>query len=37
VAGTRREILPRPGHLTALECPEEFNAALLSFLAALPD
>jgi pimeloyl-ACP methyl ester carboxylesterase len=37
VADARLEILPRAGHLTALECPEEFNAALLTFLAALPD
>jgi pimeloyl-ACP methyl ester carboxylesterase len=37
VTGARLEILPRAGHLTALECPEDFNAAVLSFLATLPD
>src|SRR3954469_864785 len=36
VAGARLEILPRAGHLTALECPEEFNATLAAFLADLP-
>jgi pimeloyl-ACP methyl ester carboxylesterase len=35
VAGARLEILPRAGHLTALECPEEFNASLAAFLADL--
>ena len=37
VTGARLEILPRAGHLSALERPEEFNAALLRFLATLPD
>jgi pimeloyl-ACP methyl ester carboxylesterase len=37
VTGARLEILPRAGHLTALERPEEFNAAVLEFVATLPD
>src|SRR3954471_10186367 len=37
LAGARLEILPRAGHLTALECPKEFNASLAAFLADLPD
>jgi pimeloyl-ACP methyl ester carboxylesterase len=37
MTGARLEIVPRAGHLTALECPEEFNAAVLRFLATLPD
>ncbi|HET6817710.1 MAG TPA: alpha/beta fold hydrolase [Mycobacteriales bacterium] len=37
VTGARLEILPRAGHLSALECPEDFNAAVLRFLATLPD
>jgi pimeloyl-ACP methyl ester carboxylesterase len=37
MTGARLEILPRAGHLSALECPEEFNAAVLRFLATLPD
>lgn len=37
VTGARLEILPHAGHLTALECPEEFNDAVLKFLATLPD
>ena len=37
VTGARLVILPRAGHLSALECPEEFNAAVLEFLASLPD
>jgi pimeloyl-ACP methyl ester carboxylesterase len=37
VTGARLEILPRAGHLTALECPEEFNASVGAFLRALPD
>ena len=37
MTGARLEILPRAGHLSAMECPEEFNAAVLSFLATLPD
>jgi pimeloyl-ACP methyl ester carboxylesterase len=36
VTGARLEIVPRAGHLSALECPEQFNAALESFLATLP-
>jgi pimeloyl-ACP methyl ester carboxylesterase len=35
VNGARLEILPRAGHLSALECPEEFSAAVLAFLATL--
>ena len=37
VTGARLEILPRAGHLTALERPGEFNAAVLEFVATLPD
>jgi pimeloyl-ACP methyl ester carboxylesterase len=37
VTGARLEILPRAGHLSALEGPEEFNAAVLTFLETLPD
>jgi pimeloyl-ACP methyl ester carboxylesterase len=37
VTGARLEILPRAGHLSALECPEEFNAVVRGFLATLPD
>jgi pimeloyl-ACP methyl ester carboxylesterase len=37
VTGGRLDILPRAGHLSALEVPEEFNAAVLKFVATLPD
>ena len=37
VTGARLEVLPRAGHLSAMECPEEFNAAVLKFVATLPD
>ena len=37
VTGARLEILPRAGHLSALECPEEFSGAVLTFLATLGD
>jgi len=37
VTGARLEILPRAGHLTALERPEEFNAVVRAFLESLPD
>jgi pimeloyl-ACP methyl ester carboxylesterase len=37
MTGARLQVLPRAGHLSALECPEEFNAAVSGFLATLPD
>lgn len=36
VTGAQLEILPRAGHLTAMECPEAFNASLEKFVAELP-
>jgi pimeloyl-ACP methyl ester carboxylesterase len=32
MTGARLEVLPRAGHLTAMECPEEFNAVVRAFL-----
>src|SRR5690606_5961412 len=37
IAGARLAILPGAGHLTPLEVPEEFNAAVGSFLEPLAD
>ena len=35
IPGSRLEIIPRAGHLSALEQPEAFNRALLDFLISL--
>jgi pimeloyl-ACP methyl ester carboxylesterase len=35
MTGARLEVLPRAGHLSAMECPEEFNAVLAAFLQDL--
>jgi pimeloyl-ACP methyl ester carboxylesterase len=32
MTGAWLEVLPRAGHLTAMECPEEFNAVVRAFL-----
>lgn len=37
VPGARLVTIPAAGHLSAVESPEEFNAALLDFLGSLPD
>jgi pimeloyl-ACP methyl ester carboxylesterase len=36
VPGSTLEVLPRAGHLSSLEDPAAFNAAVVRFLAALP-
>lgn len=36
VPGATLVTVPEAGHLTAMEAPDEFNAALLEFLATLP-
>jgi pimeloyl-ACP methyl ester carboxylesterase len=36
VAGARLVTIPGSGHLTAVETPDEFNGAVLDFLASLP-
>jgi 3-oxoadipate enol-lactonase len=36
ILGAQSCILPRVGHLTALEAPDAFNRAVLDFLTALP-
>jgi pimeloyl-ACP methyl ester carboxylesterase len=35
IAGSRRAVVPRAGHLSSLENPEEFNRPVRSFLAGL--
>jgi pimeloyl-ACP methyl ester carboxylesterase len=35
IAGSRLEILPKAGHLSNLEAPGEFNAALVKFLTGV--
>ena len=35
IAGSELAVLPRAGHLSNLEAPEEFNAAVAGFLARL--
>ncbi|HXG63487.1 MAG TPA: alpha/beta hydrolase [Blastocatellia bacterium] len=36
IQGSRLEVIASAGHLSNLECPEEFNAALVEFLESLP-
>ena len=36
IAGSRLEVIPRAGHLSNLENPEAFDAALRGFLGSLP-
>ena len=36
IPGSRLEVIPKAGHLSAVEDPAAFNAALLSFLPAVP-
>jgi pimeloyl-ACP methyl ester carboxylesterase len=35
IAGSRLETIPRAGHLSNMEDPDRFNAALAPFLAGL--
>src|SRR5262249_54674426 len=35
IAGARRVTIAGAGHLSSLECPEDFNAAIETFLAGL--
>jgi pimeloyl-ACP methyl ester carboxylesterase len=37
VPGARLVTIPKSGHLTAVETPDEFNAAMLDFLGSLPE
>jgi pimeloyl-ACP methyl ester carboxylesterase len=37
IPGARRQTFPGVGHLTNMQAPEEFNRAVLDFLAGLPD
>jgi pimeloyl-ACP methyl ester carboxylesterase len=36
VPGSRLEVIPKAGHLSNLEAPVAYNAALRSFLDGLP-
>jgi pimeloyl-ACP methyl ester carboxylesterase len=36
IPGSRLDLIPRAGHLPALENPPAFNAALAGFLATVP-
>jgi 3-oxoadipate enol-lactonase len=36
IPGSRLEVIPKAGHLSSLEDPAAFNAALLAFLPAVP-
>jgi 3-oxoadipate enol-lactonase len=35
IPGARHEIIPRTGHLSILEAPEKFNAAVADFLQSI--
>jgi 3-oxoadipate enol-lactonase len=35
IPGARHEIIPRTGHLSNLEAPEKFNAAVADFLQSI--